>query len=87
MGFGRSYFCQFLRTADAPLLRAMLRDRRLATLDSTTLMQLGRASNAVAGHPVVDEAELMQLQRAESAGDGEAVRRRICAALSSYASR
>lgn len=87
VGFGRSLFFQFLGPQDEPLLLALLRDDRLATLDPGSLYQLGLAANRVAGRTIVTEAELLQLPHPSLDTDRAAIHARILAPLQRYATR
>lgn len=61
-GFGRTRFAVGLGApVHAPLLRAILRDERLATLDWQTLRCLGDAANQHATEPVIPPQELRGL--------------------------
>jgi hypothetical protein len=57
-GFGRQRFVPWLREGDSELLRTILQDPRLETLDPVTLQALARQTNALAGREVVPESRI-----------------------------
>jgi len=84
IGFGQSRFFHSMRTADAALLHAFLRDERMAKLDADALYHLGLATNRVAGKDVVAWDVLQKLPRSPGSARNDELLQQVRTALQRY---